>query len=130
MKPSAPIAFDASGLAKADRALLERSTGPAERVLIRLGQPPFREKVFPSARELAKQAGLPAGAKALFSFDVFELPRAGAQASSSPDIVAMVDALASHARLAQLPSAGRHPLSTLCERCRVLGGWGDAKLCG
>ena len=125
-----PLSIDTTGLSDADAALLEGSTGPVEKLMIRLGQEPFRAKVFPKSSVLATQAGLPKGAEALFSFDVFGLPDPGQPASSSPDIVAIVDALASGKKLASLPSEGAHPLAALVSRCDALGGWGDPRMCG
>lgn len=122
-----PLSIDTSGLSKKHAALLGANTGPSEKLMVRLGQEPFRSKVFPKFSQLAKQAGLPPGAKAHFSFDVFELPAAGEPASSSPDIIAMVEALATGTKLTSLPSHGTHPLAALVIRCRELGGWGDAR---
>lgn len=123
-----PLSIDSRGLSKKHAALLEASTGPREKLMIRLGQEPFRSKVFPKLAQLAQQAELPPGAQALFSFDTFELPQAGEPASSSPDIVAMVEALATGTKLMSLPSQGTHPLAALVVRCRELGGWGDARM--
>jgi hypothetical protein len=115
--------IDGTGLSKQDQALLGKTLGPSARLLVRLGQRPYRAKVFASAKQLAREAGLPAGARLLFSFDDFLLPTACEPASSAPDIVAMVDALAAHTRIAKLPSHPLHPLHGLLDRCRTLGGW-------
>lgn len=125
-----PLEIDATGLFAKDAKLLASHTGPAERLMIRLGQSPHREKVFPSSAELAKEARLPKGARALFCFDSFQMPDACEPAASSPDIVAMVDALAARAKLERLPSHARdaHPLAYLIERVRSHGGWGDTRL--
>jgi hypothetical protein len=123
-----PLAIDTVGLDEDERKLLAQ-TGPAERLLVRLGQPPYRDEVFAPAAQLAKEACLPDGARSLFQFDVFEMPRACEAAGSAPDVVAMVDALAAREPIVRLPSAGRHPLRGLLDRVRALGGWGDAKLC-
>jgi hypothetical protein len=125
-----PLEIDSTGLGEADAKLLLSQTGPAERLMIRLGQSPYREMVFPSSEELAREAGLPKGAHALFRFDSFEMPAACEPAASSADIVAMVDALASRSKLERLPSHTRdpHPLGYLIERVRSHGGWGDTRL--
>jgi hypothetical protein len=125
-----PLAIDVAGLDADDVEVLEEGTGPAERLLIRLGQAPHRSRIFAESEELARQAKLPDDARALFSFDVFEMPSAGERAASSPDLVAMVDALAARQPLPRLPSHGLHPLHAVVERCRVLGGWGDHRFFG
>jgi hypothetical protein len=86
--------------------------------------------VFPPLADLAREARLPRDARALFSFDTFELPPAGEPAASSEDVTAMVDALAARRPLHRLPSHGAHPLAGLVDRCKDLGGWGYPDLCG
>jgi len=123
-----PVSFDATGLSPEDRAIVEAGTGPAERLLLRLGEAPYRDRIFSPSATLAREARLPADAGEVFRFDAFEMPSAGAPASASRDIVAMVDALATGRALSKLPSAGRHRLADLVTRIRRIGGWGDAKL--
>jgi hypothetical protein len=81
------------------------------------------EKVFLSNKGLAKLA--PPDAVPLFQFDDFEWPAAGAKASSSIDIVTMVEALRTRKKIAKLPGkANSHPEAWMlgCSKLRFFAG--------
>ncbi|MFH2005601.1 MAG: hypothetical protein ABI333_03330 [bacterium] len=81
---------------------LQRIT-PPEVVLFQLCEVAGRDVLFPSDAEVATRAGIAAKATALFRFDDWQHPAAGQEASASPDLVAMAEALDKRKPLRALP---------------------------
>ncbi len=87
---------------------------PEEGLLLRVCTR-HRERVFLSGEKLAKNFA-PKGAIRLFEFDDLEWPAAGEPASSSIDLVTIVEALRTRRRIDRLPgNANAHPRAWMLE---------------
>jgi hypothetical protein len=93
--------------------------GPTEALMLNL--PTDRSFMRPAA--LLKHLELPSDSSLLFSFDAFRMPFAGADASQSQDLVAMVEALAQRRKITRLPEE-LAPDFHLRDRIHTRGGWG------
>lgn len=118
---------DVVELEDADLATLRLVT-PDEALLVALCVE-HRDQVMLTGPELAELLELPDGAIHVFDVDDPSWPTAGQPASSSPDLVCIVEALRRRKQLAELPSAGETytPIDWLlrCAELRYFDG-GDA----